>query len=77
MLKLKEFRSKVKLNQAEVASKLGVSQSCYSLWEVGKREPNSKQIMQLCVLFECTPNELLDFKTHYRIIMNDVFGTKK
>lgn len=65
------------MNQEEVAIKLGVSQSCYSLWEVGKREPSSKQIMQLCVIFECTPNDLLDFKTQYQIIMNETYHSKK
>lgn len=77
MLKLKEFRRKSKMNQEEVATKLGVSQSCYSLWEVGKREPSSKQITQLCVIFECTPNDLLDFKTQYQIIMNETYHSKK
>lgn len=77
MLKLKEFRRKSKMNQEEVATKLGVSQSCYSLWEVGKREPSSKQIMQLCVIFECTPNDLLDFKSHYQIIMSETYHSKK
>lgn len=77
MNKLKEFRKKNKLTQNEVASKLGISQTQYSLHETGKSLLNSKQIMTLSILFNCTPNDLLDFKTFYQSILNEMHDVKK
>lgn len=61
VLNLKFYRSKYNFSQVEVANKIGVTQSCYSLWEVGKRLPDAKQIIKLCKVFDCTPNDLFGF----------------
>lgn len=77
MILLKDFRKKMGLTQTEVAEVLNLSQAQYYRLESGKSLLNSKQIMQLCDLFQCTPNDLLDFKSHYQIIMSEVFDQKK
>jgi len=74
---LKQFRSKKKLRQLDVANYLGVTQTQYHRLESGKSLLNSNQIMELCKLYGCTPNDLLDFKQHYQIIMSEVFDGKK
>lgn len=74
---LKQFRSKKKLRQLDVANYLGVTQTQYHRLESGKSLLNSNQIMELCKLYSCTPNDLLDFKQHYQIIMSEVFDEKK
>lgn len=68
VLKLKEFRIKHKLSQIEVSEKMGVTQSCYSLWELGKRLPDAKQIIKLCNVFKCTPNDLFGFKGVHQVV---------
>lgn len=77
MVTLKDFRKKRGLTQAEVANVLSLSQAQYYRLESGKSLLNSKQIMQLCELYRCSPNEILDFKLHYQIIMSEVFDDKK
>ena len=72
VLKLKHFRSKFKFSQEEVATKMGVTQSCYSLWEVGKRVPDANQIIKLCNVFKCTPNDLFGFKGVYIVAAEQV-----
>lgn len=57
-LRLKEFRLKRKMSQAEVAKAMNISQSYYSRFEKGKALPDAKQIMKLCNIFEVTPNDL-------------------
>lgn len=74
---LKNFRIKKKLRQLDVANLLGVTQTQYHRLETGKSLLNSNQIMVLCRLYQCSPNDLLDFKSHYQIIMSEVFDEKK
>lgn len=77
MLKVRYFRELKSLSQRDVAKHLGISQAAYWRLEKGISLLNSKQITELCVLFNCTPNDLLDFKSHYQIIMSEVFDEKK
>ncbi|CCV66441.1 hypothetical protein BN8531420 [Paracholeplasma brassicae] len=72
MNKLKEFREKKGLSQRDVAKTMNLSQAQYWRLEKDLSLLNTNQIFQLCKLFDCTPNELLDFKTHYKVIMSDV-----
>lgn len=57
-LRLKEFRKKQKMSQLDVARHLEITQSMYSRFEIGKSFPNSQQIIKLCEIFDCTPNDL-------------------
>ena len=68
ILKLKEFREKFNFSQREIAEKLGIAQPYYWKWEKGKSFPNAKQILQLCQLFSCTPNDLFGFKEVYKVV---------
>ena len=77
MILLKEFRKKRGLTQADVAAVLELSQAQYYRLESGKSLLNSNQIMKLCALYKCSPNDILDFKSHYQIIMSEVFDEKK
>lgn len=72
-LKLKEYRLKSKLNQIQVAECLSVSQSMYSRFEKGKSLPNSKQIIDLCKLFNCTPNDLFGIQGAMTVALDPLF----
>lgn len=61
VLLLKEYRIKSNLTQLDVSKYLDVSQSYYSRLEKGKALADSKQILQLCEVFGCSPNDLFDF----------------
>ena len=74
---LKEYRKKKGFTQAAVAEILNLSQAQYYRLESGKSLMNSNQIIEMCKLYSCTPNDLLDFKQHYQIIMSEVFDEKK
>lgn len=55
---LKQARKDAGLTQKEVAQKFKMTQQQYSRFENGVFELNYEQILQLCELYEITPNEL-------------------
>ena len=57
-LRLKEFRKKARMTQSDVANILNITQAQYSRLEIGKSLPNSNQIIKLCKIFKCTPNDI-------------------
>ncbi|MDG0888788.1 helix-turn-helix domain-containing protein [Paracholeplasma manati] len=77
MTKLRELREKKGVSQRDVAKFMNLTQAAYWSLEKGRSLLNSQQIINLSIYFECTPNDLLDFKSHYQIIMSEVFDKKK
>lgn len=77
MNKLKELREKKGLSQRDMAKAMNLSQAQY--WRLEKEISllSAKQIIELSHFFGCTPNDLLDFKTQYQIIMNETYHSKK
>lgn len=71
-LKLKEFREANKFSQREIANKLNMTQANYWLWEKGKSFPNAKQIMKLCDIFNCTPNDLFGIKGVHAVKISEL-----
>ncbi len=57
---LKFYRKQLGLSQHEIAKKLNVTQQCYFLWEKGVNEPNFEMFKKLCVIFDCSADELLE-----------------
>ena len=71
-LRLKEYRLAIGLSQSEIANILGVTQPHYHKLEVGKSLANSNQILKLCEVFKCTPNDLFGIKGSYIVAMDDL-----
>lgn len=69
---LKDYRVKNGLLQREVADVLNVSQAHYHKLEAGKSLPNSEQILHLCELFRCTPNDLFGIHGTYIVAMDEL-----
>ncbi|CCV63766.1 hypothetical protein, phage-related [Alteracholeplasma palmae J233] len=67
VLKLVEYRKKANMTQFEVSKVLNVSQSYYSRLEKGKNFPDAQQIIQLCKIFKCTPNDLFGVHGVYEV----------
>ena len=65
------------MTQKEVAERLFITQSAYSLWELGKRMPDAKQILNLSELFGCTPNDLFGIKGALSVIVDPLFEEYK
>ncbi|MBE7076817.1 MAG: helix-turn-helix transcriptional regulator [Clostridiales bacterium] len=59
----KYYRNQSKLKQEEVALRIGVTRQCYAHYEQGVREPSIDIIRKLCILFNCTADELLEIDT--------------
>ncbi len=55
---LKQARKDVQLTQKQVAEKFNMTQQQYSRFENGVFELNYTQILELCKLYNITPNEL-------------------
>ena len=69
-LRLKEHRLKLNMSQRDVSNQMNITQAYYWKWEKGKTFPNAKQILQLCSIFKCTPNDLFGFKGDFSVIMD-------
>ena len=65
---IKNERINKNLTQKAVAELLGVTQDSISLWENGKRIPDTQYIKELCKIF--------DISADYLLGLEDDFGTK-
>lgn len=72
MNKLKEYREQFKLSQREVAAKMDLSQGQYWKLETGRSLLNSKQILQLCAIYECTPNDILGVQGVHTVVLASI-----
>ena len=59
--KLRNLRINMGIGQLDVADELGVSRSCYSNYEQGRREPTIDILKEICIIYDITLDELLDF----------------
>jgi len=57
--KIKQLRLERGLSQIELANKIGVAKSTYSLYESGKREPDVLKIKKIAAALNTTGDELL------------------
>ncbi len=58
--KLKDLRTKNKLTQKDVYEQLGIAQSTFSSWEIGKSEPDAMTFLKLCKMYK-VDDILLEF----------------
>ena len=58
--KLITLRKKKGLSQEELAEKLGVSRQSVSKWESNNTYPETDKIVQICNIFECTMDDLIN-----------------
>ena len=58
-LKIKEFRSELKITQKELAKLVNKSPTAVASWEQGLSEPCVNDIRQLCKIFDVSADELL------------------
>lgn len=58
---IKEARKFKGLTQAQVAKIFHMTQQQYSRFENGVFELNYEQIIEICKLFDITPNDIFDF----------------
>ena len=58
-LKIKELRAEKDLTQGELAQVLGITQDSISLWEKGKRLPDTPYIAKLAAYFDVSSDYLL------------------
>ena len=57
---LKQIRRDCELTQKQVASELGVVESCYANWEQGRTEPNIEMLRRLGIIFQVQIDELIN-----------------
>ena len=58
--KLLGLRKKNGLSQEELAEKLGVSRQSVSKWESNNAYPETDKIVQICNLFDCSMDDLIN-----------------
>ena len=59
---LKAARLAKGMTLVQSANALGITNPALSQWEQGKREPKLDMLLELCYLFDTSPNELLGFE---------------
>lgn len=57
---LKKLRKSKKLSQEELAEKVNVSRQSVSKWETGDAYPEMNNILELCKIFHCRINDLVN-----------------
>lgn len=57
---LRKLRKGKKISQEELAEKLNISRQSVSKWETGDAYPEMNNILELCRLFNCRINELVN-----------------
>ncbi|MGM9875092.1 MAG: helix-turn-helix domain-containing protein [Bacilli bacterium] len=57
---LKKIRKLKKFSQEELAEKVGVSRQSVSKWETGDAYPEMNNILELCKIFHCKINDLVN-----------------
>lgn len=57
--KIKELRAEKGLSQAQLAKKIGCSQSMIVRWEKCECEPTASNIVKLAAAFDCSTDYLL------------------
>lgn len=60
MLRLKELREKKGVSQKEIAEKINKTFQAYSLYEIGKRDPDTSTLIKLARYFNVSVDYLLD-----------------
>lgn len=63
--KLKELRAESGLTQKELAAKLSITRSAYSLYELGTREPSIAVLIDMAKFFEVTLDYLVGISDEY------------
>lgn len=59
---LKKLRKSKKLSQEDLAEKMRVSRQSVSKWETGEAYPEMNNILELCKIFHCCINDLVNDK---------------
>ena len=75
--KIKSLRIEKEWTQKDLAAKLGLAKSTISLYEINKREPDTKTITQIANLFGITVDELvgnIHFKNEPKIVLYGADG---
>lgn len=77
---LKFYRKSLGLTQKQIAEKLGLTEQAYQHYEYGDREPTLETLKRLCVIFDCTSDELLEIDTpaeRKKVMINNSFNNSK
>ena len=77
MKNLKEIRTKRKMTQQDVASKLNITQSTYSGYEAGKYEPGTELLIAMSNLFQVSIDYLLGNENNFSIDLSNMSSIKK
>lgn len=59
---LKELRKKLKISQTELSNKIGIPQSSYSHFEIGRSEPDIATLIKLADFFKVPIDALVERK---------------
>lgn len=57
---LKKIRKRKNISQEELAEKVGVSRQSVSKWETSEAYPEMNNILELCKIFKCNINDLVN-----------------
>lgn len=58
---LQEIMTIHKITQQELANKIGTTQATVNRWIKGVNEPDLNTLLEICLLLDITPNEILGY----------------
>lgn len=74
---LKELRQKAGMTQKDLASKVGVTKSVISYYELSERSPSPEMLMKLAAIFHVSTDFLLGFQKQDTIDLSGLSGEDK
>lgn len=77
---IKKYRKELNITQQQLGELLSISHDTISYWEKGKSKPDVEMLKKLCILFECTADELLEIETpiqRKKVMINNSFNNSK
>ena len=72
MNNIASLRKEKGMTQVDLAKLIGISQSALSQYEADKRTPDSKTLIKMAEIFQCTPNKVLGIPEDKKSISVDV-----
>jgi len=72
MLRLREFRQKVRLSQTDLAKIIGVSRQMLWNYENNFSEPNIDTLAKIAIALDCSVDDLIDFKKIHDEISEEI-----
>lgn len=77
IVRMKEMRKKLGIDQSELARRMNLSRSTVAMWETGRSSPSLDMLIHLCEILGCTTGYLLGVEDSPHQIADDAMAARE